>query len=431
LTGAAVPLTSCLRVVSLAAGAVPLGCMTIAWIIFGLTYLVLLIGEFPGFRIYRTSAAMIGAVSMVLCGVVPADDLLAAIDFPTLVLLFSMMIVAASLRLCGAFRWLADVVLHRAARPYLLLAVVIGLSGVLSAVFVNDIVCLVLTPLLLEVVRSLRRNPVPYLIALAVAANIGSTATVIGNPQNMIIGSLSGLSYRAFAAALALPALAGLAIAYVVVALVCRRALHEGADGAPPRRGRSRVHRWLVLKNGGITLLLLIALVAGAPIALSAAAAAAWMLCTRRVKPAKVFALVDWELLVLFTGLFVVVGGVEQAGLNAWVHAQLVASPAVLSDGWFAVASVALSNLVSNVPAVLLLKQAIPAFADHEHAWLVLALTSTLAGNLTIPGSVANLIVIEAARRGGVHIGPVTYMRVGVPLTILTIMVGMLILEVM
>jgi len=108
-----------------------------------------------------------------------------------------------------------------------------------------------------------------------------------------------------------------------------------------------------------------------------------------------------------------------------------VASPAVLSDGWFAVASVALSNLVSNVPAVLLLKQAIPAFADHEHAWLVLALTSTLAGNLTIPGSVANLIVIEAARRGGVHIGPVTYMRVGVPLTILTIMVGMLILEVM
>jgi Na+/H+ antiporter NhaD/arsenite permease-like protein len=424
-------LTSCLRMVSLTAGAVPLRCMTVAWIIFGLTYLVLLVGEFPGFRIYRTSAAMIGAVSMVVCGAVPANHLLAAIDFPTLVLLFSMMIVAASLRLCGAFRWLADVVLHRAARPHRLLAVVIGLSGTLSALFVNDVVCLVLTPLLLEVVRSLRRNPVPYLIALAVAANIGSAATVIGNPQNMIIGSLSGISYRAFAAALALPALMGLGIAYALVALICRRALHEHADAAPPHRARVRVHRWLVLKNGGITLLLVVALVAGAPIALSAAAAAAWMLCTRRVKPAKVFALVDWELLVLFTGLFVVVGGVEHAGLDAWVHAQLVASPAVLSDGWFAVASVTLSNLVSNVPAVLLLKQAIPAFASREHAWLVLALTSTLAGNLTIPGSVANLIVVEAARRGGVHIGPLAYMRVGVPLTILTIVGGMLILEAM
>jgi Na+/H+ antiporter NhaD/arsenite permease-like protein len=365
---------------------------------------------------------------MVVFGVLPADRVLQTIDFPTLVLLFAMMIVAASLRLCGAFRWLADVVLHRASRPHRLLWVVVGLSGGLSALFVNDVVCIVLTPLLVEVSRSLRRDPVPYLVALAVAANIGSSATIVGNPQNMIIGSLSGISYRAFALALAPAALLGLLLAYAIVALVFRKSLAEGRAVAKPRRARVRIHRWLALKNGGITLLLLVALVAGAPVATSAAAAAAWILFTRRVKPAKVFALVDWELLVMFTGLFVVVGGIEQAGLNEWLQRRLAATPALLTDGWFAAASVALSNLVSNVPAVLLLKQAIPAFADRTHAWLLLALTSTLAGNLTIPGSVANLIVVEAARRRGVQVSAGAYLRVGVPLTLLTIAAGMAIL---
>jgi Na+/H+ antiporter NhaD/arsenite permease-like protein len=401
--------------------------VTSALLIFAATYLVLVTGELPGFRVYRTSAALIGAVCMVVFGVLPPDHLLGVIDFPTLVLLFSMMVVAAALRLSGAFRWVADAVLHRAARPHLLLAVVIALSGVLSAFFVNDVVCVVLTPLLLDVLLPLRRNPLPYLIALATAANIGSAATIIGNPQNMIIGSLSGISYRAFAAALALPALAGLVLAYALIAWIFRTELHGDAVTELPRRP-VRLHGWLVFKNGGITLLLLIALIAGAPIATSAAAAAAWVLFTRRVKPAKVFALVDWELLVMFAGLFVVVGGIEHAGLHAWIQHRLATLPTLLSDPWFAAASVALSNLVSNVPAVLLLKPVIPAFANHEHAWLVLALTSTLAGNLTIPGSVANLIVVEAARRRGVEVGAFSYMRVGVPLTVLSVLIGLAIL---
>ena len=404
--------------------------MITALILFAATYLVLVTGELPGFRVYRTSAALIGAVGMVVFGVLPPDRVLAVIDFPTLVLLFSMMIVAAGLRLSGAFGWVAEQVLHRAERPHRLLAIVVLLAGVLSAFFVNDVVCIVLTPLLLDVLRTLRRNPVPYLIALATAANIGSVATIVGNPQNMIIGSLSGISYRAFAGALALPALAGLAVAYVLIAVLFRSALHETVGAASARRPRVRVHRWLALKNGGITLLLLAALVAGAPIATSAAAAAAWILFTRRVKPAKVFALIDWELLVLFAGLFVVVGGLEQAGLDVWVRSRLQASPALLSDGWFSAASVVLSNIVSNVPAVLLLKPVIPAFADRQHAWLVLALTSTLAGNLTIAGSIANLIVVEAARRGAVEVRAGSYMRVGVPLTLATILLGLALLSV-
>jgi di/tricarboxylate transporter len=243
-----------------------------ALIIFAATYLVLVTGELPGFRVYRTSAVLIGAVCMVVFEVLPPDRLLGVIDFPTLVLLFSMMVVAAALRLSGAFRWMGDAVLHRAARPHALLAVVIALAGVLSACFVNDVVCVVLTPLLLDVLLPLGRNPLPYLIALATAANIGSAATIIGNPQDMIVGSLSGISYRRFAAALALPALAGLVIAYILIAWIFRTELHADAATQLPRRP-VRLHRRLALKNGGIAMLLLIALIAGAPIATSAAGA--------------------------------------------------------------------------------------------------------------------------------------------------------------
>lgn len=404
--------------------------VTSALLIFAATYLVLVTGELPGFRVYRTSAALIGAVCMVVFEVLPPDHLLGVIDFPTLVLLFSMMVVAAALRLSGAFRWMADAVLHRAARSHALLAVVIALAGVLSACFVNDVVCVVLTPLLLDVLLPLRRNPLPYLIALAMAANIGSAATIIGNPQNMIVGSLSGISYRRFAAALALPALAGLVIAYILIAWIFRAELHADAATKLPRRPM-RLHGWLALKNGGIAVVLLVALIAGAPIATSAAGAAAWVLFTRRVKPAKVFALVDWELLVMFSGLFVVVGGIEYAGLHAWVQNRLATLSAPLSEHWFAVASVALSNLVSNVPAVLLLKPVVSSFSNREHAWLVLALTSTLAGNLTIPGSVVNLIVVEAARRRGVRVGALSHMKVGVPLTVLSIVVGLAVLDIL
>lgn len=403
--------------------------MKVALIIFAATYLVLMFGELPGFRVYRTSAALIGGVCMVVFGVLPAHRLLAVVDFPTLVLLFSMMVVAAGLRLSGVIDWASEKVLQRAEKPHRLLAVVVILAGVLSAFFVNDVVCIALTPLLLDALRGLRRNPVPYLIAIAMAANIGSVATIIGNPQNMIIGSLSGISYLAFAGALALPAVAGLVIAYLFLIMLFRRELHERVAGSGNGHRRVRVHRWLALKNSSITLLLFAALLMGAPIATSASAAAALILFTRRVKPAKLFAMIDWELLVMFTGLFVVVGGLENAGLDAWVHARLAEKPQFLTDHWFAGASVVLSNIVSNVPAVLVLKPVVLAFPDQQHAWLLLALTSTLAGNLTIPGSVANLIVVETARRRGIHVGAGSYLRAGVAVTLVTIVVGMILLD--
>jgi Na+/H+ antiporter NhaD/arsenite permease-like protein len=172
---------------------------------------------------------------------------------------------------------------------------------------------------------------------------------------------------------------------------------------------------------------MLVAFLAGVPIALVAISGAAYMLLTRRVKPDKVYREIDWKLLVLFTGLFVLTGGVERTGLAEAVLKSPIGAvlerPLVLTA-----LSAALSNVVSNVPAILLFKPLVPGFVDPERAWLLLAMASTLAGNLTILGSVANLIVVEVARGAGIRIGFAEYCRVGVPLTLLTLLVGWLLL---
>ena len=183
--------------------------MLTAVVIFLLTYLVLAIGRLPGFRVDRTGAAIIGATLMIATNSLSIQQAYAAIDYNTIILLFGMMIVVANLRVSGFFTLVSAWVVERAHRPIVLLAAIVFVSGFFSAFFVNDTMCLVLTPLVLEITRRLRRNPVPYLLAVAMAANIGSVATITGNPQNMMIGSFSGIGYRAFAAALAPIAAAG------------------------------------------------------------------------------------------------------------------------------------------------------------------------------------------------------------------------------
>ena len=266
----------------------------------------------------------------------------------------------------------------------------------------------------------------PYLLALATAANVGSVATLTGNPQNMLIGSFSGISYRAFALRELPVAVIGLAVVFAVVRLRYGRQL-------PPelaleyRRERLRVHYPLMIKTVLVVLVMLAGFLAGVPIALVAIAGAAYTLLTRRVNPEKVYREIDWELLVLFSGLFVVIAGVEASGLVedllGWAGGLNLHRPAVLT-----VVTAVLSNLVSNVPAVLLFKSVIPTFGEPARGWLVLAMASTLAGNLTILGSVANLIVVEEARAGGTEIGFVEYCKVGVPVTLLTLLAGWLIL---
>jgi Na+/H+ antiporter NhaD/arsenite permease-like protein len=393
-----------------------------ALVIFAAAYLVLALGRFPGLRVDRTGAAIIGAGFVIGLDVLTFEEAMRAVDHATLVLLFGMMIVVANLRLSGFFRLAGAWVVRHAHRPLTLLAAIVAVSGVFSAFFVNDTMCLVLTPLVLEIAGALGRNPVPYLLAVAMASNAGSAATITGNPQNMMIGSLSRIPYRQFTLALAPAAAGALVIAFAVIALVYRR---EFRDSRPVQveRVRVRVNRVLMAKSLAASAAMLALFFWGWPVARVALFAGGFLLITRRVKPEKVYHEIDWALLAMFAGLFIIVAGLEKvwdAELLAVASRFRLDRPAVLTA-----VSAALSNLVSNVPAVLLFRPLVPRLPDSGRAWLTLAMSSTFAGNLTLLGSVANLIVVERARRE-VEITFWDYFRAGSVVTVLSLAWGVL-----
>jgi Na+/H+ antiporter NhaD/arsenite permease-like protein len=394
--------------------------------IFAASYVGLGLGRLPGLRVDRTGVAIIGASVMVVGGFLGWDEAVRSVDAHTLVLLFGMMIVAAYLRLSGFFSLVTLWAIRRAHSPRGLLAAVIAAAGVLSALFVNDVICLVLAPLVVTVTRRLELPPVPYLIALATAANVGSVATLTWNPQNMLVGSFSSVTYRGFLLRQLPVAVLGLACVFLVVWLVYRRRLPARFTGVD-LPARYLVHYPLMVKTLIAVGVMLLAFLAYVSIAVVAIGGAACSLLTRRVKPEKVYREVNWSLLVLFVGLFVLTGALEASGLSevlAREATQLgLQRPVVLT-----VVAALVSNLVSNVPAVLLFKPLIPALGEPDRAWLLLAMATTLAGNLTLLGSVANLIVAEAARAARIDIGFLEFCRVGVPLTVITLAIGWLVL---
>lgn len=390
-----------------------------AWAIFLASYTVFALGKFPGMKIDRPGAAIIGAVLMVALRIVPSEEALRFIDFPTLVLLFSMMLIVAYLQVAGFFDWITELVVTR-LKPHHLLPTVIFTSGVLSAFFVNDIICLVMVPFALTASRRMGVKPVPYLLAVATASNIGSVASITGNPQNMLIGSFSGISYRDFLAHLGPVALVGLFLDWAILHRVAlRHGLRDPEVTAIPV-GHMETAR--LRKPAIVILMVMIGFLAGVPPAIMAAVGAAVMLITRTRYPREVYQKVDWGLLVFFVGLFLIVGGAEKSGL--------VERLLSFTRGWnlehpapFTVVAAVLSNLVSNVPAVMLMKSLVPGFSNPHTGWLVLAMASTLAGNLTITGSVANIIVVERAKPE-VEITFRDYFEVGLPITVLTLLVG-------
>ncbi len=396
-----------------------------AILIFLATYVVLAIGRLPGFRVDRTGAAVIGAGLMIAADVLTLEEAYRAINWDTIILLFGMMIVVANLRLSGFFTLVSERAVERARHPLALLAAIVVVAGIFSAFFVNDTMCLVLTPLVVEITTSLRRNPVPYLLAVAMASNIGSVATITGNPQNMLIGGFSGIGYRQFALALAPIGAVGLVLTAVVIWILYRREFAAPLAQAVDRRP-VRLNRPLMWKSLAASAVMIALFFAGWPVQKVAFVTGALLLITRRVRPEKVYAQVDWPLLVMFAGLFVVVAGMERSQLEAELRS--FAAAARLDSVWTLTAlSGALSNIVSNVPAVLIFKPFMAHLANPVRAWLTLAMSSTLAGNLTVLGSVANLIVLQRAR-GTVAIGFWEYARAGVPLTFVTLVAGALML---
>ena len=394
-----------------------------AMAIFATSYLALAVGKVPGLSIDRAGVALVGACLMVVSGVLPLEAAYQAVDIGTITLLLGMMIVVANLRISGFFALVTAWVARRVHRPLLLLAAIVAVSGAFSAFLVNDAICLVMAPLVLELTHALRRNPVPYLLAVAMASNVGSVATITGNPQNMMIGSFSGIPYPQFTAVLAPVAALGLLLTVALLALLHRSDLRGAMTLARPPR--LRINAVLMVRSLLATALVVALFFAGQPPAKAAIIVGALLLLTRRIKSARVYAEIDWSLLLMFAGLFIIVAGAERELLTPQAietvsRVHLAAVP-VLS-----IVTAVLSNLVSNVPAVLLLKPFVAALPDHDRAWLVIAMASTLAGNFTVLGSIANLIVVEKATRRGVVIGFWDYFRVGAPLTVLTLLVGTL-----
>jgi Na+/H+ antiporter NhaD/arsenite permease-like protein len=391
-----------------------------AYVIFLASYLVFALGKFPGLKIDRPGAAIIGAVAMVAARVVRPEDALRYIDFSTLVLLFSMMLIVGSLHLSGFFEWNAELILRRLNPSYLLPAVIFT-SGILSAFFVNDIVCLIMVPFVLTIAQRMKLAPLPYLLAVATASNIGSVATITGNPQNILIGSFSGISYREFLVHLGPVAIVGLLLDWGILHLFFFRNANSviaANEKIPlPVLDLSQLTKPVI-----VAAAVVIGFFFGVPPAMMAALGAAVLLISRTRDPQELYKEVDWGLLVFFVGLFLIVGGAENAGIvnnllrfaQHWNLQRMSVFTGVVAI---------LSNLVSNVPAVMLLKSLVPGFTQPHTAWLVLAMASTLAGNLTITGSVANIIVVETARPE-VQVGFWDYFRVGLPITLATILVG-------
>lgn len=401
--------------------------MTTGLIIFAATCFLIAVQRLPFIHLNRPTAGLLGAVAMVALGVLTLEQAYAAVDFDVLVFLLGLMLIVGYLEVGKFFEWAAEWVLERAITPqHLLLAVVLG-AGVLSAFFVNDTVCLVVTPVLLAALERLRVRPQPYLIALAMGANVGSVVSVTGNPQNMLVGIWSGASFGRFLWHMLPAAAGGLAITYGYLRWAFRISL---AQPFPARLEPFAVEpdRPLVMKGLAMFAVAVVGWLAGGSLPLVAITCGAVMVAIARRDPAYAVERVDWDLLLLFSSLFVVMRGLEATGAVAWIDQQALAlaqggSPAV-TGGVVSGVMLVLSNLISNVPAVMLWRNVVPQLPDPDLVWRLVAMSSTFAGNLLLIGSVANLIVAERAEDRGVKLGFAEYARVGVPVTLLTIAWG-------
>lgn len=397
-----------------------------ALVVFVLSFIVIAGTRIPFTKLDRPAGSLLGAVGMVALGVVgPEEAARDAVNHDTILLLLGMMIVSAYMIEARMFRFASWLTLTRVRTPRRLLVALVFVSGLVSAILVNDTVCLMFTPLVVQLARDARLRPLPLLLALAFGSNAGSTATPTGNPQNMIIGTISGISYARFTSALLAPALVSLAIvALVLVALFRRDLPDEPIDAAALKRPDLKP---------GLAILCLVTLVgiiaaflAGMNMAWTAMTGAAALVLFSRQPSRLVFERVDWILLLFFGGLFVIVYGVGKAGVAEAMFTAI--RPAfgehlLQQAAVFGLFTVAASQIVSNVPFVLLASHWIPALSDPVFLWLSTALTSTLAGNLTIVGSVANIIVLEGAR-DEVKVGFFEFLRYGSIVTALTLVAG-------
>jgi Na+/H+ antiporter NhaD/arsenite permease-like protein len=353
------------------------------------------------------------------------DEAGRAIHMPTLILLFSFMVVAAQLKLGGFYDWVTSKLGTLRASPPALLAALILVSAGLSAVFSNDITCLSIAPVLIDICLNRRLDPVPFLLGLACAANIGSAATLIGNPQNMLIGAKLSLSFTEYLKDAVIPVLAGLLVAWLVISVIWRKRWLQqeylcvsNTDFSFNENSPCAGNRWQTAKGLIVaSILFVLFLCSDWPREIVALGGAGILLLSRKLHSRDMLGLVDWEVLILFISLFIINYAFEQTGLPQRAVMYLaefginLQRPEVLYGVTFF-----LSNLVSNVPAIMLL---LPIASPEDG--VLLALSSTFAGNLLVIGSIANIIVMDAAARRNISISWKQHAIVGIPVTLLSL----------
>ena len=428
--------------------------MLLALVIFLLTYVLISVRRFGKFNLERPAVALFGAALMVLFGVVAADQAFASIQLDILGLLLGMMIIVVSLEVCGFFTWVSVKMIRASKNQFQFLILVMSVTALLSALILNDTVVLLFTPIVIKACRLIKANPVPFLVAEAIAANIGSVATPVGNPQNAFIATQSHITFAEFTSKLLPVTLLCLLVAMLLVWIVFRNQLRDGSE----RNGRywlcerSRpidaeeaigeiapepVHRSVFLVLGALALVFVgfvLSPYIKLPLAMVAFIGGAFVLMflpffNRSVQPVEVLRKVDWTLLIFFVGLFVVLKGVETSGLLAEMMTtfQTGSGSGLTSIPGLTAFCAILSNLISNVPAVMLLSPFV-ASVGNNNLWLALVTSSTLAGNATILGAAANVIVVETGNKMGVEVSLWQFMKAGLPITIITLLISVVLL---
>lgn len=399
---------------------------SIAVAIFIVSYSGITIGTIPGLAIDRTGIAILGAIAMIASGVLTTGEAINSIDFSTILLLYSLMVISSQFRLGGFYTHIALKITRLMKNPKQFLFTLMAASAFLSAVLTNDVICLAFTPVLTVSLLRAGYNPVPFLIGLAVSSNIGSAATIIGNPQNMLIGQIGRLDFGNFFIWCLPPSILSFFGAFVIITLLYhKKFIGEPSPDVLPQNAWPEFNRHQSTK-GIIAVMALVALFfTGIPREISAIVIAGVLLCSRSMRTRMILGLVDWHLITLFCALFILIQGIQSADIFTFLMNTLKDCGIAVHEPYtLAGISVVLSNLVSNVPATMLLTQ----FLDQSHhlQWYVLALSSTFAGNLIIIGSIANLITFEQAKQYGIKIGFVEHARVGIPVTLFSLIVTFL-----
>ncbi len=389
--------------------------------VFAVTYFGVAIGGIPGLALDRTGIALLGAIAMVATSALSMPEALHAIDASTVLLLYALMVVSAQFRVGGFYTWTALKLGRFIDRERLFLLIVMLVTAILSALLVNDVVCLAFTPVLAMSLLRSGLNPIPYLIGMAAASNIGSAATIIGNPQNMLIGQMGRLDFGAFLGWCLAPSLVSLIGAYSIILLIYRKRLRQAHLPQPVAAADwPSFNRRQSIKGLLATAILIALFFTHIPRELTALAIAGLLLCSRQMRTLDMLKHVNWHVITLFCGLFVVIGGFVATGAPGMLVEAMEKAGLQISNLYFLAGfSALLSNIVSNVPAVMLLTKFISA--AHPVPWYVLALASSYAGNLLTVGSIANLITIEQARQHGIIIGFKEHARAGVPITLLSL----------